>query len=73
MKRRSPEEESSQSLLISLSPFFLPRINILYIKEPKMGTVYITQEDAFLGKVDERLSVKYQRDRLSRSVAVLRP
>lgn len=29
-----------------------------------MGTVYITQEDAFLGKVDERLSVKYQRDRL---------
>ncbi|WP_017662208.1 type I-D CRISPR-associated endonuclease Cas1d [Baaleninema simplex] len=29
-----------------------------------MGTVYIAQEDAFLGKVDERLSVKYQRDRL---------
>ena len=23
-----------------------------------MGTVYITQEDAFIGKVDERLTVK---------------
>ncbi len=29
-----------------------------------MGTVYVTQEDAFLGKVDERLSVKHRRDRL---------
>ncbi|BAU05178.1 type I-D CRISPR-associated endonuclease Cas1d [Fischerella sp. NIES-3754] len=26
-----------------------------------MGTVYITQEDAFIGKVDERLNVKYEK------------
>lgn len=29
-----------------------------------MGTVYVVREDAFLGKVDERLHVKYQRERL---------
>ncbi|BCL38341.1 type I-D CRISPR-associated endonuclease Cas1d [Nostoc sp. MS1] len=26
-----------------------------------MGTVYVTQEDAFIGKVDERLHVKYEK------------
>ncbi|WP_066426324.1 type I-D CRISPR-associated endonuclease Cas1d [Anabaena sp. 4-3] len=26
-----------------------------------MGTVYITQEDAFIGKIDERLSVKHEK------------
>jgi CRISPR-associated protein Cas1 len=29
-----------------------------------MGTVYITQEDAFIGKVDERLTVKADKKNL---------
>jgi len=29
-----------------------------------MGTVYVTQEDAFIGKVDERLNVKAQKQTL---------
>ncbi len=26
-----------------------------------MGTVYISQDDAFIGKIDERLSVKFDK------------
>ena len=26
-----------------------------------MGTVYVTQEDAFIGKVDERLHIKFDK------------
>lgn len=29
-----------------------------------MGTVYITQEDAFLGKTDERITVKANKQQL---------
>ena len=29
-----------------------------------MGTVYLTQEDAFLGKTDERLTVKADKKQL---------